>query len=186
MVYFISNGTNVKIGKADSTATRLVQLQTGSDVELIVINELEGGYELENKLHAIFDEYNVRGEWFNLPKEHYNISVEEIESMHSSMFKPIKKRKKVKKNKKQSPRQIAIDIVMAIESDDNYFGFIDLEQIAKDNDTTNSDITKQLDILKYSEIVEDNNASYLYFERESEKYNSVIIDKYNEWLMNKY
>lgn len=54
MVYFISDSNYVKIGKADDINKRLRELQTGNPNKLVVINELEGGYELENKLHAIF------------------------------------------------------------------------------------------------------------------------------------
>ena len=78
MVYFISNGTYVKIGKSTNVKKRLLSLQTGSSARLILLHEIQGGVELEGKCHYIFNEYRIFGEWFNLPVEFYTITEETV------------------------------------------------------------------------------------------------------------
>lgn len=69
-VYFIGAGPRplrVKIGytRGDVTA-RLRQLQTGSPVELRIVATIDGGPDLEARLHRTFRPLHVRGEWFTV------------------------------------------------------------------------------------------------------------------------
>ncbi|WP_442809867.1 GIY-YIG nuclease family protein [Streptomyces sp. SR27] len=56
----------VKIGKANSPADRLPSLQTGNPTLLRILWVHEGDRQLEGHLHAVFADYRVRGEWFDL------------------------------------------------------------------------------------------------------------------------
>ncbi|MFE7512748.1 GIY-YIG nuclease family protein [Streptomyces sp. NPDC057540] len=56
----------VKIGKANSPADRLASLQTGNPTPLRILWVHEGDQQLEGHLHAVFADYRVRGEWFDL------------------------------------------------------------------------------------------------------------------------
>jgi hypothetical protein len=64
MIYFISNGTYTKIGKANNPEKRIKELQTGcpEDLELKLI--IEGNEEKERKIHKVLEKYRIRGEWF--------------------------------------------------------------------------------------------------------------------------
>lgn len=88
MVYFISDGTFTKIGKADEPNRRLKKLQTGNVKELKLINLIEGDYEIESKLHEIFHRYRVRGEWFNLPEYYLSINKEDVNDIYD-LIKPL-------------------------------------------------------------------------------------------------
>ncbi|MGP3737941.1 GIY-YIG nuclease family protein (plasmid) [Streptomyces sp. GDS52] len=68
MIYVISldDSQVVKIGRGSDPEKRVAQLQIGSPAPLILQWVHEGGEELENHLHAVFQEYRLRGEWFDL------------------------------------------------------------------------------------------------------------------------
>lgn len=71
MVYFFSNGKNIKIGYTkNKVETRLQQLNTGSDSKLYCIGYIQGDLEKEKQLHRQFANDRVRknGEWF-LPSD---------------------------------------------------------------------------------------------------------------------
>lgn len=68
-VYCISNGTGIKIGKADNVKNRIAQLQTGSNcvLELVGVIECCNGKEaltVEKELHNKLQQYNTINEWF--------------------------------------------------------------------------------------------------------------------------
>lgn len=79
MVYFISNGSNIKVGIAKNVDERLKTLQTGSDkrLRLLATEICEDDYKRESELHKKFASDRIRsnGEWF-LPSvellEHIN------------------------------------------------------------------------------------------------------------------
>jgi biotin operon repressor len=64
MVYFITDGTFTKIGKADDVNKRLRELQTGNAKKLSMKLSIEGDEIEEKKLHKIFHRRRMVGEWF--------------------------------------------------------------------------------------------------------------------------
>lgn len=68
MIYVISldDSQIVKIGHGKDPRKRVEQLQIGSPKPLILQWVHEGDDKLENHLHAVFKEYRIRGEWFDL------------------------------------------------------------------------------------------------------------------------
>jgi len=83
MVYFISDGDYIKIGMSNSPFNRLNALNTASPHHLELINVFDGDSKLEFRLHRLFKEYRVNGEWFDLPKKYYNITISEINKIDS-------------------------------------------------------------------------------------------------------
>lgn len=76
-VYFISNGDNIKIGKANNPLGRLKQLQTSSDSVLTILGVIEcysdsDALQFEARLHIYFSKQRLSGEWFNITE--YDIS----------------------------------------------------------------------------------------------------------------
>ena len=71
MIYFIQNTEtkHIKIGYSDNIRSRLSDLQTSSPHELSILTICEGGIEVEKELHDKFNNYYVRGEWFNPSEE---------------------------------------------------------------------------------------------------------------------
>jgi len=65
-IYFIyaEEVNRVKIGKSVKLDRRLYELQCGSPVKLELILSFEAPEIVERKLHALFDQYRVMGEWF--------------------------------------------------------------------------------------------------------------------------
>jgi hypothetical protein len=63
--YFIQAGPDgpVKIGIADDVEKRLKELQTGCPHDLRIIGRIKGN--VESRLHEIFDQFRLRGEWFS-------------------------------------------------------------------------------------------------------------------------
>ena len=71
----------IKIGISRDPESRLKQLQTGNSqqLELIAYRKAENRYKDEARLHRMFSDYHVRGEWFSgeisasdhAPTEHY-------------------------------------------------------------------------------------------------------------------
>lgn len=73
-VYFISNGSHTKIGKANSIDNRIPQIQTGSSTSLTLLHSVycstqEEAFNLEKTLHEKFSACRLKGEWFNIPIE---------------------------------------------------------------------------------------------------------------------
>lgn len=65
-VYLISNTLHTKIGVSVDPLTRMEALQTGSSLELSLVYQVDGGFDLESHLHDKFKAKRVRGEWFDL------------------------------------------------------------------------------------------------------------------------
>lgn len=70
-IYFIRciNSGFIKIGKAENVMNRLHCLQVGSTSELELVGSLEAPPAREKELHVMFDQYRVRGEWFQPSNE---------------------------------------------------------------------------------------------------------------------
>lgn len=65
VVYFIQAGQGpIKIGVATNINKRLSMLQVGNHEPLSVLATVQGGINLETKLHWKFHKHRVRGEWF--------------------------------------------------------------------------------------------------------------------------
>ena len=65
-VYFIQEGESgaIKIGLASDIQKRKMALQVGNPRLLHLLLLLSGGHQLEVELHELFDDYRIRGEWF--------------------------------------------------------------------------------------------------------------------------
>ena len=72
-VYLIrkKNESKYKIGISKNPITRIKQLQTGSDSELVLINvyKTENSIKVEKTLHNIYSHNNLNLEWFDLSLE---------------------------------------------------------------------------------------------------------------------
>jgi hypothetical protein len=66
VVYFLDDGTAIKIGRAEATAKRIPSIQTGNPRRLSLVAEVPGGNNLEQSLHGLFRAERLRsdGEWF--------------------------------------------------------------------------------------------------------------------------
>lgn len=74
MIYFITNGSDIKIGFTDGDpAKRLKQLQTGSPDLLSIIGTIPGNQKDEAKLHGRFIGHRLEGEWFRYSLYSYGI-----------------------------------------------------------------------------------------------------------------
>jgi hypothetical protein len=76
ILYFIKNTTteNIKIGRTDdSIETHYDILQECSDCELVVIKTMacDSRY-IKNQLHEMFEEFHIRGDWFNITESQIN------------------------------------------------------------------------------------------------------------------
>lgn len=71
MIYFIQSGTDgpIKIGYSQDPTNRLKQLQTGSPKKLKLLCAVEGGFELERRLHDSLCQYHLNNEWYHPVKE---------------------------------------------------------------------------------------------------------------------
>jgi hypothetical protein len=65
MVYFITDGTALKIGIAKNIERRLEALQSAHYKELILVAAIPGNRSVEEMLHGHFDDERLRGEWFS-------------------------------------------------------------------------------------------------------------------------
>ncbi len=77
-IYFIECESSrfVKIGRSVNIKERLSSLQAGNPSKLKLIAKVNCGQlvfaaKLESKLHEIFSDYRVRGEWFSFTKEEF-------------------------------------------------------------------------------------------------------------------
>lgn len=66
-IYFIQSehGGEVKIGRADDVAKRLVGLQTSRPDKLVLLAATPGTLQQERELHTAFSAHRVKGEWFS-------------------------------------------------------------------------------------------------------------------------
>jgi len=72
-VYFIHDGSYLKVGKSDNPEKRLLQLQTGNPRVLTLLRSIKcasqkEGFALENSVHQKLKPYRCRGEWFEVSK----------------------------------------------------------------------------------------------------------------------
>jgi len=84
MVYFITDGEFIKIGKANDPIERMRTMQTGNARELKMLGYYEDyDEELEGYMHKIFAKDRVRGEWFKPSKDLYSFIMYEVRSFDS-------------------------------------------------------------------------------------------------------
>lgn len=69
MIYFITDGNNVKIGVSRDISKRMKTLQAYSANRLSLIASCFGGFDLESSLHKKFSHLRIKGEWFFLTPE---------------------------------------------------------------------------------------------------------------------
>lgn len=84
MLYLISDGTRVKIGKSKNPEKRLKQLQTGSALKLKLLGTFDLSDHYEKRLHWILRNFRTQGEWFELGAEGTNWIQEYIKELESS------------------------------------------------------------------------------------------------------
>jgi len=63
-VYFVSDGTNIKIGRAVNVLNRLRAMQSGSAEPLTILATLLTADSIESELHRRFKAAHVKGEWY--------------------------------------------------------------------------------------------------------------------------
>lgn len=63
-VYFLEAGGFIKIGFSSAVKRRIQALATGSPHDAVLIGTMRGNVATEKALHAQFDAYRRRGEWF--------------------------------------------------------------------------------------------------------------------------
>ena len=66
MIYFIGNLEKIKIGHSSKIKSRISTIRVSCPFEAELLLLLEGGKEVEKMLHSKFNEYKIRGEWFNM------------------------------------------------------------------------------------------------------------------------
>ncbi len=66
VVYFVVCAGFVKIGTTVALAHRMSALATGSPLDMVLLGWLEGGKDLEERLHLQVDAHAETGEWFRL------------------------------------------------------------------------------------------------------------------------
>jgi hypothetical protein len=66
LIYFIRNERSgaIKIGYSGDPRKRLSQLKISSPDPLVLIGTIFGGRKEERQLHAYFQDYHLRGEWY--------------------------------------------------------------------------------------------------------------------------
>lgn len=68
-VYFIQNGDEIKIGHSIHVEQRLVDLRREYGQQLVLLATMPGRVDVEQTLHARFDDIRLRGEWFKATGE---------------------------------------------------------------------------------------------------------------------
>lgn len=64
MIYFITDGDAIKIGRSKDVEARMRDLLCGSARPFSLIGTVEGGPAHELKVHSDLSDFRVRGEWF--------------------------------------------------------------------------------------------------------------------------
>ena len=69
-IYMVECEGFIKIGVASNVQDRLANMQTGCPFPLVLLTSFVSAcpYEDEESIHALLEEYRVRGEWFRLPE----------------------------------------------------------------------------------------------------------------------
>jgi len=69
VIYFISDGDYVKIGKADDLTERLVTITTHNPRDIKILATIKVGknniFKEERLAHEFFENYRIKGEWFS-------------------------------------------------------------------------------------------------------------------------
>lgn len=73
MIYFVlaQDTGRVKIGYAEDSEKRVIDLQVGSPELLVLVHEEKGGFKEEKEWHERFGAFRLQGEWFGPNKELY-------------------------------------------------------------------------------------------------------------------
>ena len=64
MIYFISDGTAIKIGRSHNVTARLKDLNCGNSNRLSLLASIEGHSKQETAVHVELAEFKLQGEWF--------------------------------------------------------------------------------------------------------------------------
>ena len=83
MLYLIENVTTgtIKIGISKNPTERLKQLQTGNanKLQLIKVYDVEEDHHWEKRLHKMFWQNRLKGEWFKLiPLQDYLLLIDSL------------------------------------------------------------------------------------------------------------
>lgn len=64
----IDNAGTVKLGRTNDIKDRLRELQTGNShtLEVLYVKRVADSIKAENALHAVFIQWRLKGEWFQL------------------------------------------------------------------------------------------------------------------------
>lgn len=68
-IYFVECAGHIKIGKADNWRKRISSIRTASPLEVEILVILQAHVGFERDLHAKFEAYRHRGEWFRDSQE---------------------------------------------------------------------------------------------------------------------
>lgn len=110
MIYFIlSSETNsVKIGyTANDAKKRLLELQTGNPIYLVLIGMIEGDVDTKKYYHEKFVKYRQQGEWFFFGEDIKNF----ITDVNNGLTPTIVEKKDTTRNGKQNIQQRIFDIL---------------------------------------------------------------------------
>lgn len=67
VVYFITDGENIKIGHTSNITNRIAALQIGNAKFIEVVLTIDNASkDVENSLHKYYNKYHLSGEWFSL------------------------------------------------------------------------------------------------------------------------
>lgn len=68
MIYFIQAGNEgIKIGRTIlNVERRIVDMQVGCPIELVLLGTVKGNKEREIELHEKFKKFRLRGEWYSI------------------------------------------------------------------------------------------------------------------------
>ena len=56
-----------KIGYTTNLQQRLKSIQMYNPIKLTIVAEVKGCHKSEKYLHKLYDDYRIRGEWFEIP-----------------------------------------------------------------------------------------------------------------------
>jgi len=64
VIYFISDGSAIKIGRSEDVASRMKAIATGCARDLSLVATVEGASRHESKVHHELSQYRIGREWF--------------------------------------------------------------------------------------------------------------------------
>ena len=70
-VYFMRQGNSnyYKIGCTTNLQQRLKSIQSYNPIKIKIVAEVKGCHKFEKYLHRLYDDYRIRGEWFEIPSD---------------------------------------------------------------------------------------------------------------------